>query len=331
MPRDSVYTAATAASKAAIGYEQEKWDIAESLSEVEFAGQKAAYQREKWGRLESTVADALEVVSTLGGMMEDQEIFEDVYLPEAQETLAREAYEGKLPWEKFKGKKDLYSAYLSEFAPQKVDRPWWDVLGETEYKFGEKGGTYSKGIISATGRHRKGAADVSALLGEDVPYTTAADILETDEPTMIEEVDKNINKQVEGKDTDFEKLKKEARQKQLDRERKAMKELEKKQAKAAAEKLAAEKAAAEKAAKEAADFDPSGSKNYLAEDAEEAAGGGQGALLPVVETDKPDKMAEMMKIYKEQDLNPSVTGGTEVDWFDPARAGEFGWVGGRWI
>ena len=239
----SVYSSAT--SKATIGYEKEKWNIAESLSEVEFAGQKAAYQREKWGRLESTVADALEVVSTLGGMMEDKQVFEDVYLPGAQETLAREAYEGKLPWEKFKAKKDMYSAYLSEFEPQKVDRPWWDVLGETEYKFGEKGGTYSKGIISATGRHRKGAADISALLGEDVSYTTAADILGTDKPTMIEEVDKNINKQVKGKDTDFEKLAEDARQKQTDREREAMKEKGtladqlKKQAKEKAEKLQA--------------------------------------------------------------------------------------------
>ena len=304
-----VYSAALSASRASSELEKEKYNILDAIDQVEFASEKASYDRERWGKLESTVADALEVASTLGGMMEDQQIFEDVYLPEAQETIAKQSYEGKISWEKFKGKKDLYSAYLSEFAPQKVDRPWWDVLGETEYKFGEKGGTYSKGMIAATGRHRKGTSDVSALLGD------------TDKPTMIEEVDKNINKQVEGKDTALEKLKKEAERKQLDRERKAMKELEKRQA----------EAAAEKAAKEAADFDPSGSKNYLAEDAEEAAVGGQGALLPVVETDKPNKMAEMMKIYKEQDLNPSVTGGTEVDWFDPARAEEFGWVDGRWI
>jgi len=299
-----VYSAALSASRASSELEKEKYNILDAIDQVEFASEKASYDRERWGKLESTVADALEVASTLGGMMEDQQIFEDVYLPEAQETIAKQSYEGKISWEKFKGKKDLYSAYLSEFAPQKVDRPWWDVLGETEYKFGEKGGTYSKGMIAATGRYRKGTSDVSALLGD------------TDKPTMIEEVDEN---EVAKTQSNFNQLEEDAKKKQLDKERKAMKELEKRQAEAAAEK-----AAAEKAAKEAADFDPSGSKNYLAEDAEEAAGGGQGALLP-------DKMAEMMKIYKEQDLNPSVTGGTEVDWFDPARAEEFGWVDGRWI
>ena len=247
----SVYSSAT--SKATIGYEKEKWNIAESLSEVEFAGQKAAYQREKWGKLESTVADALEVVSTLGGMMEDKQVFEDVYLPGAQETLAREAYEGKLPWEKFKAKKDMYSAYLSEFEPQKVDRPWWDVLGETEYKFGEKGGTYSKGIISATGRHRKGAADISALLGEDVSYTTAADILGTgDDEKMIDEVSKNVIEASQG--SDFDKLKEDAKKLQAAKDKALLKVL-----------------------------DPSVTADILAKDYND---GGQGPMAPDYDVDK---------------------------------------------
>ena len=258
----SVYSSAT--SKATIGYEKEKWNIAESLSEVEFAGQKAAYQREKWGKLESTVADALEVVSTLGGMMEDKQVFEEEYLPGAQEAQAKSYFEEHelerwgVSYDELKGDKDMYSAYLSEFEPQKLEKKWWDVLGETEYKFGEKGGTYSKGIISATGRHRKGAADISALLGEDVSYTTAADILGTgDDEKMIDEVSKNVIEASQG--SDFDKLKEDAKKLQA----------------------AKDKAAKDKALLKV--LDPSVTADILAKDYND---GGQGPMAPDYDVDK---------------------------------------------
>ena len=53
---------------------------------------------------------------------------------------------------------------------------------------------------------------------------------------------------------------------------------------------------------------------------------GQGSVLAL----DPDKMAEMMKKYKLKNLNPSLKGGSEEKWYDPERAGEFGWTGTGW-
>ena len=172
MARETIADAAMKAGKASARHTQKKLDISESLDMVDFASQKAAYEKEKWSNIETAVSDTLELVGTIGETMKGIGEFSE-QITATQEIIAEKKFDpkkwGGMEWDEFKAKGgDRYKDYMKRFSPSMK-------LGfsGTEYQFGEEGehGSYSKSVIAAAGSYRKKHQEYSELIPDYDPKT----------------------------------------------------------------------------------------------------------------------------------------------------------------
>ena len=166
---NNLYQAYISGGQAEGAYKSSIRGVEDAWSEIDFAGRKFEWERDKASRGIEAVSTAVELASTVYGGWQDKQKFEGESMPAAQQMIAEQSYDaekhGGVSWGEFQ-KGDKYQDYLSGFAPKKVKMGLFESMFAEEPLYDIAGKQFKKSEISLMGKI-SGAEKLAELLGTD--------------------------------------------------------------------------------------------------------------------------------------------------------------------
>ena len=166
---NNLYQAYISGGQAEGAYKSSIRGVEDAWSEIDFAGRKFQWERDKASRGIEAVSTAVELASTVYGGWQDKQKFEGESMPAAQQMIAKKSYDpeehGGVAWGEFQ-KGDKYQDYLGGFAPKKVEMGLFESMFAEEPLYDIAGEQFKKSEISLMGKI-SGAERLAELIGTD--------------------------------------------------------------------------------------------------------------------------------------------------------------------